>query len=349
MLISKQDALNKKQKWYFTGVSCANNHIDKRYVKTGVCYACKREHHRKDRQIHNLKRNKKAREYVKERKLQGKIKKSFWHKKNPEKRRLILKRYREKNLERLRLRRRLEEREKRRCPQYRVHRAISKQIWSFMKGLKGGKKWESVVGYSFEDLKKHLQGQFTPEMSWENYGSFWEIDHIIPKKNFKENEDISVIWNLKNLQPLEVNLNRSKGNKNNKRRIDVKIDYLNQQLATENNDYESISGRLKDIDIIRLLHASMGMSTESSEFVDTVKKTIFYGKSLDKVNLIEEMGDILYYIAMACNVLGTDFETVMERNIAKLKARYPEKFTEELAENRDLEKERAILEGKGNL
>jgi ribosomal protein S17E len=49
-------------------------------------------------------------------------------------------------------------------------------------------------------------------------------------------------------------------------------------------------------------------------------------------------------VAIAMDELGTDFETEMKRNIEKLKARYPEKFEENLAENRDLEKEREILE-----
>lgn len=128
------------------------------------------------------------------------------------------------------------------------------------------------------------------------------------------------------------------------RRIELKLDYLNQQLRTENNDYETIAKRIEDVDIIRLLHASMGLSTEAAEFTDALKRHIFYGKELDKVNLKEELGDMLYYVAMACNVMEIDFESVMQTNIDKLSARYPDKFTEELAENRDLDKERAILE-----
>ncbi len=124
----------------------------------------------------------------------------------------------------------------------------------------------------------------------------------------------------------------------------MKIDYLNEQLRTENNDYKTIKKRLQDVDIIRLTHASMGLTTEAAEFTDALKKTIFYGKTLDKVNLKEELGDIFYYMAMACNVLEIDFEEVMQTNIDKLSARYPDKFTEELAENRNLNTERKILE-----
>ena len=124
----------------------------------------------------------------------------------------------------------------------------------------------------------------------------------------------------------------------------MKLDYLNQQLRTENNDYKTIAKRVEDVDITRLLHASLGLTTEAAEFTDALKKHIFYGKELDKVNLKEELGDILYYVAMACNVMEIDFESVMQTNIDKLSARYPDKFTEELAESRDLNKERRILE-----
>jgi hypothetical protein len=64
----------------------------------------------------------------------------------------------------------------------------------------------------------------------------------------------------------------------------------------------------------------------------------------DAVNLIEECGDVQWYEAMLCRALGTDFDTVQRTNIAKLKARFPDKFTEESANNRDLEIERSILE-----
>ena len=94
----------------------------------------------------------------------------------------------------------------------------------------------------------------------------------------------------------------------------------------------------------RLLHAGIGIATESGEFLDALKKHVFYGKDLDRVNLKEELGDLLWYIAIAMDELGTDFNTEQLRNIAKLSARYPEKFTREAAEFRDLLKERQILE-----
>ena len=96
----------------------------------------------------------------------------------------------------------------------------------------------------------------------------------------------------------------------------------------------------------RLIHACMGMQTETAEFTDALKKAIFYGKILDTTNLKEELGDLLWYVSIAMDELGTSYEVEMSRVIRKLKSRYPEKFTEEQAENRDLKREREILEGK---
>jgi len=65
---------------------------------------------------------------------------------------------------------------------------------------------------------------------------------------------------------------------------------------------------------------------------------------LDRVNMAEEVGDLFWYIAIIAYELGFEFESVMEKNIEKLKARYGEKFSQEKANLRDLAQERSILE-----
>ncbi len=117
--------------------------------------------------------------------------------------------------------------------------------------------------------------------------------------------------------------------------------YIEDALRTE-SALMAVSGERNDTN--RLLHAAMGLTTEAGEFLDALKKHLFYGKPLDLVNLREEIGDIMWYLAIACDALGTDFETEQERNIAKLRKRYPEKFDAEQAIERDLDAERAILE-----
>lgn len=95
------------------------------------------------------------------------------------------------------------------------------------------------------------------------------------------------------------------------------------------------------------LHMVLGMHTESAEIADVYKKALAYKKPVDFVNVKEELGDLMWYVANMCNIHGWALEDILDTNIAKLEARYPEKFTEDLAINRNLEAEREILETGG--
>ncbi len=122
--------------------------------------------------------------------------------------------------------------------------------------------------------------------------------------------------------------------------------YVENAIKTESRDFAAIGARLSEVRNQRLLHAGIGLATEAGEFLDSLKKHVFYGKALDTVNLAEEMGDLFWYCAIIADELNVDFASVMERNIAKLKARYGDKFSEERAHSRDLQTERTILEGQ---
>lgn len=92
------------------------------------------------------------------------------------------------------------------------------------------------------------------------------------------------------------------------------------------------------------LHMVVGISTEAGELLDAYKKHWAYGKELDRVNVKEELGDLLWYMSNLMRMLDIDFERTLETNVAKLKARYKEKFSTDEALNRDLKVERMILE-----
>jgi len=81
---------------------------------------------------------------------------------------------------------------------------------------KNGMAWESLTGYTAEELKKYLEKRWLPGMSWENYGE-WHIDHIVPISvfNFRNAEDVDFkrCWALKNLRPLWAKDNLSKGSR----------------------------------------------------------------------------------------------------------------------------------------
>lgn len=96
----------------------------------------------------------------------------------------------------------------------------------------------------------------------------------------------------------------------------------------------------------RILHAAIGCVTEAGEMIDAIKKSVYYGRPLDTTNILEESGDLLWYLAILFDELDTDFETEMNRVISKLKTRFPDKFTEEDAFSRDLVAERKVLEGQ---
>lgn len=97
--------------------------------------------------------------------------------------------------------------------------------------------------------------------------------------------------------------------------------------------------------IVNLIHSAIGQLTEAEEFLSAICLHVFEGKPMDLINLREEIGDSLYYLAVACSCLDTDLGAEQVNNIAKLSARYPEKFTEDAALNRDLNAERKAIAG----
>lgn len=99
-------------------------------------------------------------------------------------------------------------------------------------------------------------------------------------------------------------------------------------------------------DAIRVFHGIIGIITEAGELAEALAHAIVTGNALDLTNISEEIGDGLWYDAAVLRVLGTTFDSVQRTNIAKLRARFPNKFTEFDANNRNLQAERQILEGK---
>lgn len=97
------------------------------------------------------------------------------------------------------------------------------------------------------------------------------------------------------------------------------------------------------------LHMVLGMQTEVAEIADVFKKYLAYRREIDWVNVREELGDTMWYIANICNLNDWDLREIMATNIRKLETRYPEKFTTDKAINRDLSTERIILEGGENV
>lgn len=123
-------------------------------------------------------------------------------------------------------------------------------------------------------------------------------------------------------------------------------EYIKLAKLTDVPNYSNVISRASQLIYGKgeLFHMMLGIASESGEVVDAIKKYLLYGKELDLVNLDEEMGDLLWYIAIYLSYRDKTFEEIMEKNIAKLKTRYPNKFTSEDALNRNLEAERKVLE-----
>ena len=88
------------------------------------------------------------------------------------------------------------------------------------------------------------------------------------------------------------------------------------------------------IDLGGVFNACLGLSGEVGELNDMIKKWIFHEKPFDEVHAKKELGDVLWYVAMMCHSFGWDLDEIMQMNVDKLKARYPQGFSVELANNR---------------
>lgn len=84
----------------------------------------------------------------------------------------------------------------------------------------------------------------------------------------------------------------------------------------------------------------MGLSGESGEVTDHIKKVAFQGHDLDKEEIAKELGDVLWYVARTADSIGYKLEDIAEMNVKKLRKRYPNGFSEEASRNRVEENER---------
>ena len=100
------------------------------------------------------------------------------------------------------------------------------------------------------------------------------------------------------------------------------------------NDYQQLAMRTINEDISKkdmLLNSLMGLCGESGEAIEILKKHLFHGKELDREHLIKELGDVAWYLAEAATALDMPLDDILERNIEKLRARYPDGVSRERA------------------
>ena len=122
------------------------------------------------------------------------------------------------------------------------------------------------------------------------------------------------------------------------------VDFVYGVTSTESLDYAALLTRMNkleledDCNLSQLLTAALGLTAESGEFTEIVKKIILQGKPYNEDNVFHmkrELGDICWYIAQACMALDTSFDEIIEMNVEKLKKRYPGgEFNVHQSENR---------------
>ncbi len=104
------------------------------------------------------------------------------------------------------------------------------------------------------------------------------------------------------------------------------------------NEYQKSAMRFlnPELDKDRVLcNAVMGLCGESGEVIDLVKKHFFQGHELDRDKMAEELGDVAWYLAETCEILGLNLSDVLQGNIAKLAKRYPDGFSSERSIHRN--------------
>jgi NTP pyrophosphatase (non-canonical NTP hydrolase) len=101
-------------------------------------------------------------------------------------------------------------------------------------------------------------------------------------------------------------------------------------------EYQQLAGRTANsgIDDKRRIVAALGLAGETGEFVDMIKKIVAHGHDVSDEKLKEELGDVLWYIAETCSAFGWKMDEVASANIEKLKARYPDGFSEKASRDR---------------
>ena len=127
--------------------------------------------------------------------------------------------------------------------------------------------------------------------------------------------------------------------------VDTKkyLDFVAGVTSMPSQDSAILQARIDELvangaDIPHLLTAALGLTAESGEFTEVVKKIILQGKPYNEDNVFHmkrELGDICWYIAQACMALDTTFDEIIEMNVDKLKKRYPGgEFNVHQSENR---------------
>lgn len=214
-IISRKDALENNLPRYFTGLPCKRNHIGERNSSDGKCIPCKRFLFKKRYQENSKLREKTlSRNYKYAKSEKGHETRRVWEREW----------YNQISKD----------------PKWRLFHSLESVFkrW-FKKGSIGTRssQVEKLIGCSRKVFLNHLQERFNDSMTWDNYGTFWHIDHIVPKSLFDQNisDELKICWSYWNLRPLEAKKNIIKFN-----RVHPRI-----RILLEKKKYNSLKEEIK--------------------------------------------------------------------------------------------------------
>lgn len=101
--------------------------------------------------------------------------------------------------------------------------------------------------------------------------------------------------------------------------------------------YQQAAERTRNRDLTaqeRQVYAILGLASEAGEVADLLKKRIGHARGIAKDDLVAELGDVAWYLAETASAFGLDLDAILERNVSKLQARYPEGFSTAASLNR---------------
>lgn len=219
---SKEEAIASGLKTYIRDSSCNKCGSFEFYTSANNCAGCARSRAKKQwsnpgysamqTEKRRVDRNSDPEKMARKREANKK-----WADKNPEKTKAAIKRWGEENRSQLRAKsnewRRKEYREN---PEYRMRVAMSGMVKRVLsRGVRQkDRSAEEILGYTKQELVSHIEKQFTKKMTWDNYGSYWHIDHITPLSVLVDQGEPAASVNcLSNLRPITAERNQRKSDK----------------------------------------------------------------------------------------------------------------------------------------
>lgn len=205
-IISRAEARAQGFKHFYTGKPCNNGHVERRQVSNGTCGKCSAERTKKWVEKNKEYRSEYNKEWHKNNREERLAYHSQWYRANKDWKREYDRKWREENREYKKQRQNeYSKRRRREDPRYAMMRRIRGMLERLVynHGISKESDTCTTLGYTVDDLQRHLERQFTKGMSWANYGK-WHIDHIIPVSvQIRSGEtDPAIINCLTNLRPM---------------------------------------------------------------------------------------------------------------------------------------------------